>query len=83
MKNVSHTKNWNAGTVQVHVEPPSITLIKSNNNEKSDKYFVKNKLRRDKTSEKLYPMNSKWPCLIMANLRSFCYFTEITNEMTA
>ena len=46
-------KNWNWGTVQVHVEPPLIPLIKSKNNDKLDKYCVKIKLCRDLTSEKL------------------------------
>ena len=41
MKNVSHKNQWNTGTVQVHVEPPPIPLIKSNNDDKSDKYFIK------------------------------------------
>ena len=47
MKNVPHNKNWNTGTIQVHVEPPPITPIKNKNDKKSDKYFVKIKLRRD------------------------------------
>ena len=41
MKNVPHNKKWNMGTVQVHVEPPLIPLIKGKNNEKLDKYFIK------------------------------------------
>ena len=57
IKNVLHKKKWNAGTVQVHVEPPPISLIKSKSNDKSDKYFVKIKLRRDTTSAKQVPMN--------------------------
>ena len=34
---------------QPHVEPPPITLIKEKHNGKSDKDFVKLKLRRDPT----------------------------------
>ena len=34
MKNVFHKNKWNAGTSQVHVDPPPITLIKSKNDEK-------------------------------------------------
>ena len=34
-------------------EAPLIPLIKGKNDDKSDKYFVKIKLRRDSTSEKL------------------------------
>ena len=52
IKNVSHKNNWNTGTVQVHVDPPQITLIKSKKDDKSDKYFIKVKLRRYPTSEK-------------------------------
>ena len=40
-------------TVELRVDPPQIPLIKGKNNEKSDKYFVKIKLRRDPVSEKL------------------------------
>ena len=36
----------------MHVEPPQITLTKSNKNDISDKYFVKIKLLRDPTSGK-------------------------------
>ena len=51
-KNVFHKKNWNQGAVQVHVEPPPIPLIKIKNDEKLDKYCVKNKFHRYPTSEK-------------------------------
>ena len=36
----------------MHVDPYRIPLIKAKNNNKSDKYCVKNKLRRDPTPEK-------------------------------
>ena len=39
------------GTVQVHVETPPIPLIKINNYDKSDKYFVKIKSCRYLTLE--------------------------------
>ena len=52
MKNVSHKKKWNMGTVRVHMQPPTIILIKIKSNEKLDKRFVKIKLCRDSTSEK-------------------------------
>ena len=41
------------GVVQVHMEPPLVLLIKSKHDDKSDKDFVKLKLRRDPTSENL------------------------------
>ena len=53
MNNVSNNKKWNEGTVQVHVEPYLIPPIKHKNDEKSDKYFVTIKLRKNPTSEKL------------------------------
>ena len=49
MNNVSRKKMWNAGTVQVHVDPPPIPLIKSKNDDKSDKDFVKIKFCKDPT----------------------------------
>ena len=53
MKKVLHKKKRNVGVVQVHLEPPPTPLIKSKHNDKSDKDFVKLKLRRDTTSENL------------------------------
>ena len=53
MKHVSHKNICNSGTVQVHVDQPLIPLIKSNNNDKPHKDFVKIKLGRDLTSETL------------------------------
>ena len=53
MQNVSHKKKWNAGLLQLHVDPPPITLIKGNHDDKSENDFVKMKLRRDPTSENL------------------------------
>ena len=53
MKIVSDKKRWNAGAVQVHMEPPLTPMIKSNNNEILDKDFVNIKLRMDPMSEKL------------------------------
>ena len=44
MKNIFHDKNWNKKTVQVHVDPPTILFIKSNNDDKSDKYFCKRQI---------------------------------------
>ena len=53
MKSVSHKKMCNGVTVQVHVYTPLIPMIKSNNYDKSDKYFVKIKFHWDPTPEKL------------------------------
>ena len=52
MNKVSHKKKWNDWVVQQHVEPPPTTLIKNKHDDKSDKNFVKIKLRRYLTSEK-------------------------------
>ena len=61
---------WNEGTVQVHMDPPLIPLIKGNNDDKSDKYYVKITLCRDTTSESHTSMNKHWPCFITAIRRS-------------
>ena len=53
MKNISHKKKWNVGTVQGHVNPPPIPPIKINNDDKSDEDLVEIKFDRDPTSEKL------------------------------
>ena len=50
MKNVSNKKTWNSGMTQAHVGPPPAPLNKTNNYHKSEKYYVKIKLRRDPTS---------------------------------
>ena len=51
--NVFHRKIWCNVAVQIHVEPPHVTLIKSKNDAKLENYCVKIKLCRDPTSEKL------------------------------
>ena len=43
-KNVSHMKNWNAGTVKMHADTYPILMIKSKNNDKKDKDSVKIKV---------------------------------------
>ena len=43
---VFHKKKWKAGVVQVHVEPPMNSLLKSKHDDKSDKDFVKRVLSR-------------------------------------
>ena len=53
MKNVYHKRKWNAGLLQLHVDPPPITLIKGKHNDKSEIDFVKIKFHRDPTSENL------------------------------
>ena len=53
MKNVLYKKGWNSGTNPAHVEPLPIPLINETCNVKSDKDYVKLKLRRDPTSSTL------------------------------
>ena len=59
MKNVSHENKWDTGTVQVHLDPPHITLIRGKKDEKLDKAFIKIKFCRDPTSENLQPYEFK------------------------
>ena len=49
MKNISIKKEWITGTIQPHVDPHMIPLIKEKHNGKSDNDSVKLKLRRDPT----------------------------------
>ena len=49
MKNVSSKKLWMTGMTHPHIDPPPIPLIQETHYGKSDKYFVKIKLRRDPT----------------------------------
>ena len=41
MNNVPHKNKLNVGSVQLHVEPPLICLIKSKHDDKSEKDFGK------------------------------------------
>ena len=50
MKNVSIKKGWMTDVTQPHIDPPPIPLIKEKHDGKSDKDFVKLKLRRDPIS---------------------------------
>ena len=52
MRKVFHRNIWYTYAVQIHVDPPPIQLNKSENDAKSEKDSVKNKLHRDPTSEK-------------------------------
>ena len=76
MKKVLHKKNWNMGTVQVHMELPIIPLIKGKNDDKSDIDFVKIKLRRDLMSEKsdIFEFKMALPVTLMtsANIQYIC-----------
>ena len=51
MKIFYHKKLWRTGAVQIHVETPPITLIKSKNDVKLENDCAKIKVRRDPTSE--------------------------------
>ena len=49
MKNISDKKLWMTWMDQPHLDPLMIPLIKEKQDGKSDKYFVKFKLRIDPT----------------------------------
>ena len=51
-KNILNEKNFNQGTLQVHLDPPPTPLIKCNKYEKSDKDCAEIKLIR-------YPMSAR------------------------
>ena len=50
MKNFSSKNGWMTGTTQAHVETPPTPILKKLHNGKSDKEFLKLKLRRYPTS---------------------------------
>ena len=52
MKNILQKTNWNIRSIQVHLELPLITLIKSNNDKKLDKGYVEIKFHGDPASAK-------------------------------
>ena len=78
MKNIYHKNNLNRGTGQLHVNPAPIPLIKNKNNEKLDKYCVKIKFYRDPTLQKSDLYELKWPSLITASWRGYCYSSVIS-----
>ena len=49
MRNILYKKSCLNGAVQIHVEPHLIILIEIKNDAKSEKYCIKNKLRKDST----------------------------------
>ena len=61
MKNVSSKKGWMKGMTLTHMEPPPITLVKEKHDGRSDKDFMKLKLRRDPTSSTLDLYEFKMP----------------------
>ena len=72
MQNIYHKKMWNAGLVQLHVEPPPTPLIKSKHDDKSEKDFVKVKLHRDPTSENLDVYEFKMALFYNGDREFFC-----------
>ena len=53
MKNVYLKNIWRTGAVQIHVEPPPMFLNQSKINLKTERDYVRIKLRRNPLSEKL------------------------------
>ena len=61
------------------MDPPKINLIKSNTDDKSDKAFVKIKLSRDMTSEKLDLYDFKMNSLDNGEQEEFLFFIRTFN----
>ena len=76
INNVLHKKKWNTGTVQVQVEPSPIPLIKSKNDEKSDKISVKIKLPRDLRSQNLDLYEFKMDLFDNGEMEEFLLFVR-------
>ena len=79
MNNVYHNKRCNTGNVKVHMYPPPIPLIKSNNNDKPEKYCVKTKLRRYPTSENYDLYELKMALFDNGKPEDFLLFTRNIN----
>ena len=54
MKNVSRKNIWRNSTVKIHMDTHLVTLIKSKLDLKTERDYVKSKLRRITTSEEYY-----------------------------
>ena len=68
---------------QTHMEPPPITLIKENYDGKSDKDFVKLKLRRDPTSSTSDLYEFKMPLFDNGDPEEFLLFVCNNNTTLA
>ena len=79
MKNISHKNKWNTGTLQVHVEPSLVPLIKSKKYEQPGICFVKIKLRRYPTSEKSDLYEFKMASFDNGNTEKFLLFIRNFN----
>ena len=67
------------GIVQMHVEPPPITLIKSKKKEELDKDFVKNKWHRDPASENSDPYRFRMDLFDNGDPEEFLLFIQYFN----
>ena len=65
MKNVSHKNIYHTDEVEIHVDPSTIILIRSNIEVRPERVDVKIKLCMSHTSEKLYMYKLKSLCLTM------------------
>ena len=83
MKNIYHKKIWNLSMKQSYVEPPTIPPIKSKQENKSDKYFVKIKLSKDMTSDMLELYNFKMDLFENGNPEEFLLFVKNFNTTIA
>ena len=79
MSNFSHKKKFNTGTIQLHVDSSLITLIKSKNDEKLDKYYIEIKLGRYPTSENSDPYKSKMALFDNSDSEEFLLFVCSVN----
>ena len=75
MGKVSHNNIWRTGAVQIYVEPPPIPLIKSRIGLKTERDYVKIRLRRNPTSENLDIHEFKIAFFTMSSQsNSFCSY---------
>ena len=73
MNNISYKNKWNAGVVQMHMEPPPIPLIKINPNDNLNKDFFEIKFLRYPTSENSYLYEFKMNLFDNGDPEEFCW----------
>ena len=75
MKHFLHKKGFHTGAVQIHVEPPPITWMKSKNDRKAEIYSEKIKSCRDLTSDKSDLYEFKMALFNNGRLEEFLLFS--------
>ena len=82
MKKVSHKKKLKVGTVQGHMETPTIPLINVRTMTNRINILLKLYCVGIRCQESRTTMNLKWPSLIMTNRKSYCCLLVISTQLS-